>query len=196
MTRNDAFWDDLGVAWCAINPAVDVIMPRLRARLRRQSLLITAGLSCGLPLGIAGLLLGAFTIWRGQTTGAWNFITRGAAIVAISVLLLVACSRLFRVRATDDAKSLSEMIDLAIARRERTLAAIRLALYACAVAAALGLAGTAIRMHFSRPPAMSPVVDLVILALIAAVLFLYRTYATADLEKFRYLKRALAVSEA
>src|SRR4029078_2476037 len=38
----DAYWDELGIAWCAIKPEVNVIAPRLKARLRRQSLLIAA----------------------------------------------------------------------------------------------------------------------------------------------------------
>ena len=29
-TRRDAYWDELGVAWCAINPDIDVIAPRFR----------------------------------------------------------------------------------------------------------------------------------------------------------------------
>jgi hypothetical protein len=195
-TSSDPYWDELGVAWCAINPQVDVIMPRLRSRLRRQSLLIMAGLVLGLPLCVAGFLLGAFTIWRGWTTGTWNFVTRGVTLVAISALLSIALSRLLPVRAGDDARALSEMIDLAIARAARTLMTIRLGLYACAVAALLGLLGTVIRTYSARPPAMSPIVDLAVLAIFAMGLFFYGRNTRIHLEKMKHLKRALATDKA
>jgi len=53
--------------------------------------------------------------------------------------------------------------------------------------------GTAIRTHLGRPPKLSPIVDLVVLALIALVLFLYGRQVKGKLEKYRTLKRALAV---
>ena len=86
-TPPDPFWDELGVAWAAINPELAVIMPRLQSRLRRQSIMITASLIAGMPLTLATFLLGVYTIWRGWTTGAWNFVTRGMAIVAIAAIL-------------------------------------------------------------------------------------------------------------
>ena len=57
-TPRDAYWDELGIAWCAIEPEVNAMTPRLEARLRRQSLLITAVLILGLPLIVAGMLVG------------------------------------------------------------------------------------------------------------------------------------------
>jgi hypothetical protein len=191
-TPPDAYWDELGVAWCAINPEINVIMPRLQSRLRRQSVLIMASIVIGLPLSVAGIVLGLGTIWIGWTTGTWNFVTRGVAIVAISIILSIAISSLLRVRASGDARALSEMIDLAIARAERTLIAIRLGFYACAVATVLGLLGTAIRTSLNRLPALSPIVDLAVLAIFALGLFLCGRQARINLARFRYLKRALA----
>ena len=38
MTNSsDAYWDELGFAWCAIDPDLGLVTPRLRNRLRRQS---------------------------------------------------------------------------------------------------------------------------------------------------------------
>ncbi len=88
-TSRDPYWDEWGVAWSAINPDVTIIAPRLKARLRRQSLLIMAGLLTGLPLSAVGILLGVLTIWSGWTTGTWNFVTRGIAIGAISAILAI-----------------------------------------------------------------------------------------------------------
>ena len=56
--------------------------------------MITAGLVAGLPLSASGLLLGVLTIWRGWTTGTWNFISRGVAIGAISIILAMGVSLL------------------------------------------------------------------------------------------------------
>jgi hypothetical protein len=190
-TPPDPFWDELGVAWAAINPELAVIMPRLQSRLRRQSIVITASLIAGMPLTLATFLLGVYTIWRGWTTGAWNFVTRGMAIVAIAAILSRAMSSLLRVRAGTDARALSEMLDLAIIRAERALLVIRLGFYACGVGALFGLAGTAIRARLSKSPALSPLVDLTVLAMIALGLFLFSRRITSDLAKYIYLKRAL-----
>jgi hypothetical protein len=189
----DAYWDELGIAWRAIKPDSNAVAPRLKARLRRQSLLITAGLVTGLPLSATGLLVGMLTIRSGWTTGMWNFVTRGIAIGAISVIVATAVSLLLPVRASDAAGTLSEMIDLAIARGRRTLLTIRLGSYGCAVAGVFGLVGTGIRTYLTRPPRMSPVVDLAVLAICALGLFLYGRSIKVNLEKFRYLKHALAL---
>jgi hypothetical protein len=188
----DPYWDELGIAWCAIQPDIAVLMPRLQARLRRQSALIAASLFLGVPLAAAAFILGVWTIWSGWATGTWNFVTRGVTLVAISALLSMAVSSLLRVRASAGARALPEMIDLSIARAERTLKTIQLGFYACAVAAVLGLLGTAIRTHLSRPPALPPAVDLAVLATFALGLFLYGRRARVTLAKFRYLKLALA----
>lgn len=190
-TSRDPDWDEWGVAWSAINPDVTIIAPRLKARLRRQSLLIMTGLLTGFPLSAVGILLGVLTIWRGWTTGTWNFVTRGIAIGAISAILAVAVSLLLPVKAGDAARSVSEMIDLSIARAQRGLGVIRLGLYACALAAVLGLVGTAIRTLLTRPPRISPVLDLAVLVIVALGLSVYGRHIRVDLQKLRALKRAL-----
>src|ERR1700722_1551859 len=110
---------------------------------------------------------------------------------AISTLVSFAVSLVLPVGATGDMKSLAEMIDLAIARAERTLKAIRLGFYACAVAAVLGLAGTAIRTYLSRPPSVPPIVDVAVLATLELGLFLYARHTKVDLAKYRCLRKAL-----
>ena len=191
----DPYWEKLGITWCITNPQVNIIMPRLKSRLRRQSLFIMTGLAFGLILSIAGFLLGVFTIWRGCTTGAFNFIIRGIAILAISGLLSISWSQLLPVRASDYAKSLSEMIDLVIARSERMLILIRLGLYACAVAAILGSLGAIIRTHLTRQPALPPVVDLAVLLILGLGFFFFGRYTRGHLEKMKYLKQTLATDE-
>ena len=195
MTKSsDDYWDDLGVTWCAIDPDIRVIKPRLEARLRRQSAWITAGLVIGVPLGVAGVLLGLVTIGLGFL-GPWNFVTRGIAMVAMSVILTLALWSLQPVRSTATT-TLSEMIELAIDRAHRTLALVRAGLYSCIIAAVFGVVGTAIRTHLGNPPKMSPIVGLAILALIALVLSLYRRQIRAGIAKYGTLKRALVDGDA
>lgn len=194
MTQSsDASWDELGVVWRAVNPNASVIASRLESRLSRQSQWMTAVLVIGLPLCGAALLLGVATICIGCFTGAWNFVTRGIAIVAMSAILGYAVWSLQPLRAPDTTKAISELINIAIDRAQRILSLIRASLYACVIAAVFGLIGTAIRTHLGRPPKMSPIVDLTILALIALALFLYRRQIRFEQEKYRTLKRALAV---
>ena len=193
MTKtSDDYWDDLGVTWCAIDPNLGVVASRLEARLRRQTRWITAGLVIGLPLGAAGVVLGVVTIRIGLS-GALNFVTRGIAIIAMSAILIVALASLRDVRSGSSARALSEMIDLTIHRAQRTLSLIRAGLYACVIATVFGLVGTAIRTHFGRPPKMSPIIDLVVVGLVALVLFLYGRQVRIELGKYRILKQALAV---
>lgn len=192
-TPRDAYWDELGIAWRAIEPELAILAPRIKARLRRQSWSITAVLIIGLPLSAAGFVLGAFTIWSGLATGTWNFVTRGVAIGLMSSMAAIALSMLLPVRASDAAGKLSEMLDLAIARAQRVLATIRLGYYACAIAAVFGLMGAATRTYLTRPPQLSPAVDLAVLAIFALGLFLWGRRVRVNLEKLRYLKRVLAV---
>ena len=192
IATSDAYWDELGVAWSAINPDINVIMPRLKSRLRRQSFLIRAGVAIGALLGAGGFIVGFATIWRGWATDTWTFVTRGIAIVVVSALVSIAVSLLLPVRASADVKALTEMIDLAVARAERTLKTIRLGFYACAVLAVFGLVGTAVRTYLSRPPAVSVAIDLAALAIFALGLFVYARHTRVDLAKYRYLKKALA----
>jgi hypothetical protein len=192
-TPSDAYWDELGIAWRAIKPEVNVLMPRLQARLHRQSIFITLGLIAGLPLSGAGFILGLFTIWNGWTSGTWNFVIRGLAIGVVSIILGVATALLGPVRANKAAGAFSEMIDLSIARSQRILLTLRLAFYACVVAAVLGIVGSVVRPQLTRPPQLSPIVDIVVLALCAWGLDLYGRQIKLGIEKMRYLKRTLVL---
>ena len=190
-TPHDDYWDDLGVTWRAINPDASVIAPLIEARVRRQSALIAAALAIGLPFSVIGFGLGIFTIWRGWTTEYFHFVTRGAAIVMIAILMAIAMLSLLVVRRGRTAATVSAMLDLSIARAQRTLIGIRLGIAACVIAAVMGLVGTAIRTRASGPPLMSPVVDLVLLALCALGLFTWGCNVRPHLHQLRAVKRAL-----
>jgi hypothetical protein len=191
LSPSDPFWDELGVAWTAIHPEIAVIMPRLQARIRRQSVLITAGLILGPPAVIAALIAGVDCIWVGWKTGAWNFMLRGAAFLAIAAIVSLAMRSLLHVRAGGGLQSVPEMLDFAIARSRKTLLAIRLGYYACGLAALFGLVGTAIRKHLSRPPALSPFIDLALLAVFVLGLFFYGRRIQGDVRKYTLLRRLL-----
>lgn len=192
MTKQrDPYWDELGIAWSAIETDTSAIMPRLQSRLRRQALIITAVLALGAPLTMAGFVIGVITIWSGSKSGSWNFITRGSAIVIISAIAAKAVCGLLPVRSSSDGKPLWDMLALAVARSQQTLAMIRLGIVACAIAAIFGLIGTAIRYSSGRPPALSPVIDTGVLAIVALVLILYMRQVKVSLAKLQYLRRAV-----
>jgi uncharacterized membrane protein (UPF0136 family) len=194
MTK-DAYWDELGIAWCAVHPETEIIIPRLQHRLRGQSVLITAGVVAGLLFGLAGALLGAYSVWRGWTIGLWNFVVRGVVLVAVSAIPAVAAMGLLPVMLGDQARALPDMINLTIARAERLLVAIRPGLLTCAVLAALELAGMAFRAYSGRPPAMPLVLELAVLAILAILalgFFFYERHINVTRRKFRYLRDALA----
>lgn len=190
--HSDKYFDDLGVAWRAIEVNADVVAPRLQSRLRRQSLLIRAALWFGLPLASGGIVLGALTVWWGWTTASWNFVTRGVAVGIVAALALTTLLSLVSVRASADTRALSEMIALAIRRARTTLTAIRVALLSCAIAGVLGVIGTVIRTRTGSPPALSPVVDVTLLVLVVVILLVYRQRTNVTLAKMRYLEQLVA----
>ena len=190
MTK-EAYWDELGLAWVTVDPNLSDLTPALKSRARRELWLFRAGLVVAAGLSTTGLLLGTWTIWLSLTSGTWNFATRGIAIVMIALLSAIAARAFWLADAHNDVSPVAEMIDLAIIRRRRLLLAIRLGLFACAVAAAFGVVGTAIRSHLSKPPNMSPTVDLVLLALVAVSLGLYGRRVKLEWANLEYLKRAL-----
>lgn len=191
MNPEDAYWDDLGIAWRAIETDLERVAPRLHARLRRHSFAIASALILGLPLCCAGIALGAFTIWRGWSTEAWNFVTRGIAILLVSALLIRALAGFLPFRTHAGTRTLSDMLDIAIARSRRTLYLIRTAIAAGILAAAFGIAGTLIRIRAGSSPHLSPMIDLIIIALVILRLWLYGRSVSAQGRKFDYLRRTL-----
>lgn len=189
MTQ-DAYWDELGLAWTAINPAPETVAPRLQARLRRQAALLAAILLAGIPLSLAGMALGAWTVWLGASTQAWFFVTRGIAIFTMSLLAGFATWS-FRSTMVDPAHSLGAMIALALLRAERWRRAVRLAGLGLAIAALFGSAGYIIRIQVGKPSAMSLAPALIVLTVLGLVLFLLHRKASDDIAKYRYLKRLL-----
>ena len=116
MTQ-DAYWDELGLAWTAINPDPQVMMPKVKKRLRRQTTMIAITLFLVLPLSLAGIALGLWTIWFGAASQTWNFIPRGVGIVLIALMAAFAAWS-FRGELRDGSASLRAMIDLALSRAE------------------------------------------------------------------------------
>ena len=188
----DKYWDDLGIAWRAIDVDASVVMPRLQSRLRRQSLLIRTALVLGLPMASLAIVLGALTVWWGWSSSTWNFVTRGIAIGVVGALTLKTLLSLASVRDSADARALTDMLTLAIRRARTTLVTIHMALAACAFAAVLGAIGAVIRTRAGNPPALSPIVDIAMLALVVATLFAYRQRTSDGLAKLRFLSHAIA----
>jgi RNA polymerase sigma-70 factor, ECF subfamily len=131
---------------------------------------------------------------RIATNRAVTHVMRAVAIVVIALMLGKATTTLLPVRASEAARSLSEMLDLAIARARRMLLGARLGLLACLIAAVFGLAGTALRTYLTRPPQLSPIVDLLILTVIAVALFFYGRHVRMTAEKLSALKHTLTTN--
>lgn len=186
----DAYWDELGIAWTAIEPDLRASMPRMKRQLRWQTLSLVAVTFGGVPVGIAGGVLGVWTIWLGLSTGIWNFATRGAAILVIS-LLITGAGWSSRSTLRDNTETLSAMVELTLLRAEKWHLAIRLGYASWVVAATLGMIGYGIRVHFGKPPAMSPVEPMVILAGLGLVLVLLHRSVRRRIAKYRYLRRLL-----
>jgi hypothetical protein len=196
MTESSGpYSDERGAAWTAIDPKLRAIASRLPVRLRRQSQWMAVALVIGLLFGAMGVLLGLVTIGSGLSFHIWNFLTIGVAIIAMSIIIMFATWRLQDSSRLDAAQALSQMIDLAIDHAQKTLSLIRAGLYCCVIAAVFGLVGNAIRTNFGRPPKMSPIVPLTILAVVALAVVIWGRRTRLELGKYRSLKQALAVEE-
>jgi hypothetical protein len=75
----------------------------------------------GLALCAVGMLLGVGTIGIGLSSGAWNFVTRGFVMIAVSAILILPVWSLQSVVEADAASDLSQMIDLVIERAQKAL---------------------------------------------------------------------------
>jgi len=193
-TDDDAFWDELGVSWRASTADVRLISPRLEARLRLQGALLTAGTLAGAAVSLLSFGLAAWTLWIGWSTQTWHFLTRGATLVTVSLLALMATLAL-RARNGVETRSLLEMLQVSTARTERLVRAADLACYSLVIVALGGLAGYVLRMRLARPPAVSPVEDLLALAIVGLALLWYRQTQVFALRRYRHLIKVLGPGE-
>lgn len=188
---NEPFWDELGIAWKALTPTAGVSLERMKAHFRRESRQIRLAI-CLAAFGGTGLgALGAFTVWQGWRLAAWNFGTRGLAVLIVAGMLWVMVATLWSVREGGNARSLSDFADLGLARARRSRRAVVLGLAGCAVAGVLGTVGWALRSAADHPPALSPVIDLAVLALMAVIVEALRRHFRREEARFAYLRQAL-----
>ena len=192
---NDAYWDELGIAWRATVPDTGLAVSKLEARLGRQEALTRIGVAIGVGGGLLALGLAAWTVWIGANGHAWNFVTRGVSIAVVGILMLFAASSLGG-GGRGAGGSLRDMLELSMRRAERQARAAGLALLAVGVLAVGGLAGYAVRARMGRPPAMSPVDALLALAVLGLALLWIRHGQARAARTCRHLTQALALDEA
>ena len=195
MSSNDAYWDELGIAWRATAPDPGLVASNLEARLRRQRTLARTGAVIGFCGGLLALGLGAWTMWLGLGAHAWNFVTRGVSIAVVGLLMLLAARSLGEGGRAAGA-SLGEMLEQSMRRAQQQARAAGLGCLAVVVLAAGGLIGYAIRVRAGRPPAMSPIEALLALAVLALVLLWIRQGQARAARTCRHLAQALAYDEA
>lgn len=187
----NAFWDELGVSWRASISAPALTSSKLEVRLKFQTALFAAGIVAAAALGLAGFGLAGWTLWVGWTGHAWNFVARGATLAAVSLLAVIA-SLALRTRGRAETRSLRDMLQASIIRTERLIRAADLACCSIVVLAVGGTIGYALRLKFSRPPSVSPVEDLLALAVAALALVWFRRSQAHALRKYQYVSRIFA----
>jgi hypothetical protein len=165
-------------------------LDRMKARFRRESLQIRLAIFLAALFGTLGIPLGVFTVWQGWSLGAVNFGIRGLAVLIVAAMLWMAVGILWRVRGSD-ARSLSDFAELGFERAKRSRRIVVLALAGCAVAAALGVIGTAVRTAADHPPSLSPFIDLAVLAMMAVIVEALRRRFRSEETRFDYLRTAV-----
>jgi hypothetical protein len=192
---DDAFWDDLGISWRASIPDAGLVSSRLRARLKRQSAVLGALTAAGLVAGVLGFALAAWTLWIGWSGQTWNIVARGLTLAVVSLVALLATASV-RMRHGGDARSLRDMLEVSTARTQRLIRAADLGCLALIILAVGGMAGYAIRVRLYRPPSMSPVENLLLLALAGLALVSFRWSQSRSLARRRHLSRVFASDDA
>ena len=185
---NDAFWDELGVSWRVSFRDAGLMTSRLDARLRLQSVLLRAGTIIGAAVSLLCLGLTAWALWIGWSSQAWNFLTRGVTLAIVSILAVMT-TLVLRAQSGVETRSLREMLQVSITRTERLIRAADLGCYSVLILAVGGTVGYALRVRMGRPPAMSPVEDLLALAVAGLALVWYRWSQAHALRKYRHLSQ-------
>lgn len=187
----EPFWDELGIAWQALSPAPGIQLDRMKAHFRRETLQIRLAVFFAALFGTIGILLGIFTLWQGWRLGAVNFGVRGLAVLIVAGILWMMVATLWRARGGEDARSLNDFAELGLARAKRSRRAAVLALAGCGVAAVLGVVGTVLRTAADHPPALSPFIDLFVLAFLAVLVEALRRRFSSEEARFAYLRHTL-----
>lgn len=138
-----------------------------------------------------GAAVGVFTVRQGWRLGALNFGVRGLAVLIVAGILWGMVATLWNARRADDVRSLSQFAELGFARAQRNRRAVVLGLTGCAVAAILGVIGTVLRAASDHPAALSPFIDLAVLALVAIIVEALRRRFHGEEARFDYLRKEL-----
>jgi hypothetical protein len=188
---DEPFWDELGIAWQAATPAAEVPLDRMKAHFRTESRLLLGAIGASAVVGTALLALAAFTFSQAWRLGAWNFGTRGLALLIIGTILWLIARTLWPVRSSDNARSLSDFADVGLARSAQGLRVCALSFAVCAAAAVLGIIGAVLRTMAGHPPVMPVAVGLGLLAVLAGGVAAERRRFRREQARFAYLRDAL-----
>jgi hypothetical protein len=190
-TDDHTFWDEMGVSWRASIPDAGLFSSRLEARLKRQNALLTAITLVTAAVSLSGFLLAAWTLWVGWSSHAWNFLARGVTLAVMSLLAAMATASARRSNGTETG-SLRGMLSASIARTKRLIRVAELGCYAVAIVALGGTIGYALRVRLGRPPAVSPIEDLLILAIAGLALLWYRRSQVQALRSYAHLHHSVS----
>lgn len=185
---DDPFWDELGLSWRASIRDAEPVSARLKAYLKLQSALLTAGTLAAAAIGLLSLGLAGWALWVGWTSQTWNFISRGVTLGAVALLAIMVTLAL-HARSAVETRSLRDTLQLAIVRTERLLRATHLACYSLVILAAGGVVGYALRVRLGRPPSISPIEDLLAVSLAALGLVWFGWIQARALRRFRHVSR-------
>ncbi|HEY7808163.1 MAG TPA: hypothetical protein VIC34_13280 [Croceibacterium sp.] len=187
----EPFWDELGIAWQAAAPAATVPPDRMKAHFRTESRLLLAAIAACMVVGTAMLALAVFTFWQAWQLAAWNFGTRGLALLIIGTSLWLIVRALWPVRGSDNARSLSDFADLGFARSAQGLRVCALSFGVCVAAAVLGVIGAVLRTMAGHPPVVPVAAGLALVAVLAGGVAAERRRFRREQARFAYLREAL-----
>ena len=187
----EPFWDELGIAWQTAAPAATVPPDRMKAHFRTDSRLLLAAIAACMVVGTAMLALAAFTFWQAWQLAAWNFGTRGLALLIIGTSLWLIVRALWPVRGSDNARSLSDFADLGFARSAQGLRVCALSFGVCVAAAVLGVIGAVLRTMAGHPPVVPVAAGLALVAVLAGGVAAERRRFRREQARFAYLREAL-----
>ena len=194
-TENDPYWDDLGIAWRAVNSDSALLTARLRAQVKREMWRQRLGFAIGMLAALCGVAFGV--AWLNEPTpGAkWIGVSSIVGIAAILALCVWVRAQSF----SGDTETLLGMIEVSIAQARRRQRDDKAGYVGSGILLLIGGLIAYVchsHLHFPLVQAMQIMAAAVVVATVGIALGYRDARAYRDREaRFEYLKRTLLATE-
>ncbi len=194
MSDDDPYWDDLGIAWRAVNSDSTLVTARLRTQMKRELWRERLGVTVGVVAALCGIAIGYAWLQKPAPGAKWI-----GAVVITGIAILLALYPWVRVQALSrETAPLMRMIDMSVAQarqRQRDSRAGYVGSVVLVIAGALISYIWRFRLHLPGAQAMLLMAASLVIALVLCLQGHHYARKSRDMQaRFEYLRRALSAS--